>query len=261
MSQDMEDDMDESPLNPDEVARYARHIVLAEVGGSGQQRLKASRVLVIGAGGLGSPVLSYLAAAGVGLLGVADDDVVSLSNLQRQILHDTGHVGMAKTESAARALERLNPHTRVVSHPVRINADNAVDILTAYDLVVDGSDNFETRYLLADTAEALAIPLVTAAVGRFDGSVTVLAPYDVDEAGRPNPRYRDLFPEAPPPGLVPSCAEAGVIGALTGVIGTLQAMEVIKLITGAGTPLIGRLLLYDGLGASFQTVRYSRKAG
>jgi molybdopterin/thiamine biosynthesis adenylyltransferase len=209
--------------------------------------------------GSGSPVLSYLAAAGVGLLGVADDDVVSLSNLQRQILHDTGHVGMAKTESAARALERLNPHTRVVSHPVRINADNAVDILTAYDLVVDGSDNFETRYLLADTCEALKIPLVTAAVGRFDGSVTVLTPYEKNAEGKLCPGYRDLFPEPPPPGLVPSCAEAGVVGALTGVIGTLQAMEVIKLITGAGEPLVGRLLLYDGLAASFQTIRYGRK--
>lgn len=251
--------MDETHLSPDEVARYARHIVLAEIGGAGQQRLKRARVLVLGAGGLGSPVLSYLAAAGVGLLGVVDDDVVSLSNLQRQILHDTAHVGMAKTDSAARALKRLNPNTRVVTHETRLTPDNAVDILTAYDMVVDGSDNFETRYLLADTCEALKIPLVTAAVGRFDGSVTVLTPYEVTAEGRPCPGYRDLFPEAPPPGLVPSCAEAGVIGALTGVIGTLQAMEVIKLITGAGEPLIGRLLLYDGLAASFQTIRYGRK--
>ena len=251
--------MDEPHLSPDEVARYARHIVLAEIGGSGQQQLKAARVLVVGAGGLGSPVLSYLAAAGVGLLGVVDDDVVSLSNLQRQILHDTENVGLAKVESAARALKRLNPHTRVVTHETRLTQENAVDILTAYDMVVDGSDNFETRYLLADTAEALEIPLVTAAVGRFDGSVTVLTPYETAADGKLCPRYRDLFPEAPPPGLVPGCAEAGVIGALTGVIGTLQAMEVIKLIAGAGEPLIGRLLLYDGLAASFQTVRYSRK--
>jgi len=251
--------LDSSHLNPDEVARYARHIVLKEIGGAGQQALKAARVLVVGAGGLGSPVLSYLAAAGVGLLGVIDDDQVSLSNLQRQILHDTAMIGMAKTESAARALKRLNPHTRVVTHETRLKADNAVDILTAYDMVVDGSDNFETRYLLADTTEALRIPLVTAAVGRFDGSVTVLTPYDSDSDGRPCPRYRDLFPEAPPPGLVPSCAEAGVVGALTGVIGTLEAMEAIKLITGAGEPLIGRLLLYDGLAASFRTVRYGRK--
>jgi molybdopterin/thiamine biosynthesis adenylyltransferase len=251
--------MDSSHLDPDEVARYARHIVLAEIGGAGQQRLKAARVLVIGAGGLGSPVLSYLAAAGVGLLGVIDDDEVSLSNLQRQILHDTANVGMAKTESAARSLARLNPHTRVVTHETRLTADNAVDVLTAYDMVVDGSDNFDTRYLLADTCEALKIPLVTAAVGRFDGSVTVLTPYEKNAEGKLCPGYRDLFPEPPPPGLVPSCAEAGVVGALTGVIGTLQAMEVIKLITGAGEPLVGRLLLYDGLAASFQTIRYGRK--
>ena len=251
--------MDSSHLNSDEVARYARHIVLAEIGGAGQQRLKAARVLVIGAGGLGSPVLSYLAAAGVGLLGVIDDDTVSLSNLQRQILHDTANVGMAKTESAERALKRLNPHTRVVTHEMRLTPDNAVDVLTGYDMVVDGSDNFDTRYLLADTCEALKIPLVTAAVGRFDGSVTVLTPYETKADGKLCPGYRDLFPEAPPPGLVPSCAEAGVVGALTGVIGTLQAMEVIKLITGAGEPLVGRLLLYDGLAASFQTIRYGRK--
>lgn len=253
--------MDEPYLNEEEVARYARHIVLKEIGGAGQARLKAARVLVVGAGGLGSPVLSYLAAAGVGLLGVVDDDTVSLSNLQRQILHDTGNVGLPKTESAARALHRLNPHTRVVTHEARLTAENAVDLLTAYDMVVDGSDNFETRYLLADTAETLKIPLVTAAVGRFDGSVTVLTPYVHGEQGRQCPGYRDLFPEAPPPGMVPGCAEAGVVGALTGVIGTLQAMEVIKLITGAGEPLIGRLLLYDGLDASFQTVRYGRKSG
>lgn len=246
-------------LDASELERYARHIVLSEIGGPGQQRLKAAQVLVVGAGGLGSPVLSYLAAAGIGMLGVADDDIVSLSNLQRQILHDTAHVGMAKTASAARALNRLNPHVRVIEHETRLTADNVIDILTAYDLVVDGSDSFETRYLLADAAETLQIPLVTAAVGRFDGSVTVLTPYEQDSDGRLLPRFRDLFPEPPPPGLVPSCAEAGVIGALTGVIGTLQAMEVIKLITGAGEPLIGRLLLYDGLAARFDTIRYRRK--
>lgn len=248
-----------SNFSSEELERYARHIVLGEIGGAGQQRLKSARVLVIGAGGLGSPVLSYLAAAGVGVLGIADDDEVSLSNLQRQILHDTANVGMAKTKSAARAIARLNPNVRTVEHQLRLSAENAIDILTSYDLVVDGSDNFDTRYLLADAAESCQIPLVTAAVGRFDGSVTVLMPYASDAEGRLQPRLRDLFPAAPPPGTVPSCAEAGVMGALTGVVGTLQAMEVIKLITGAGEPLVGRLLLYDGLSARFETVHYQRK--
>jgi molybdopterin-synthase adenylyltransferase len=247
-------------LEADEIERYARHIVLREIGGPGQAKLKAARVVVVGAGGLGSPVLAYLAAAGVGLIGIADDDHVSLSNLQRQIVHDTDAVGEPKTKSAARAIGRINPHVRVVSHDERITAANAVDILTGYDLVVDGSDSFETRHLVAETAERCGIPMVMAAVGRFDGSVTVLAPHLEDEEGNANPRLADLFPEAPPPGAVPSCAEAGIIGALTGVVGTLQAMEAIKLITGAGTPLIGRLLLYDGLNARFDTIRYRRKA-
>ena len=247
------------PLEADEIERYARHIVLREIGGPGQAKLKSARVLVVGAGGLGSPVLAYLAAAGVGLIGIADDDTVSLSNLQRQIVHDTDAVGEPKTASAARAITRINPHVRTVSHDERITAANALDLMTAYDLVVDGSDSFETRHLLAETAERCGIPMVMAAVGRFDGSVTVLAPHLNDAEGEPNPRLTDLFPEAPPPGAVPSCAEAGIIGALTGVIGTLQAMEAIKLITGAGTPLIGRLLLYDGLEARFDTIRYRRK--
>jgi molybdopterin-synthase adenylyltransferase len=249
------------PLEADEIERYARHIVLREIGGPGQAKLKAARVLVVGAGGLGSPVLAYLAAAGVGLIGIADDDTVSLSNLQRQIVHDTDAVGEAKTRSAARAIRRINPHVRTVSHDERITAANALDLMTAYDLVVDGSDSFETRTVLADAAEQCEIPMVMAAVGRFDGSVTVLAPHLNDAEGNPNPRLTDLFPEPPPPGAVPSCAEAGIVGALTGVIGTLQAMEVIKLITGAGAPLIGRLLLYDGLEARFDTIRYRRKRG
>lgn len=247
------------PLEGDEIERYARHIVLREIGGPGQAKLKAARVLVVGAGGLGSPVLAYLAAAGVGLIGIADDDRVSLSNLQRQIIHDTDAVGETKTQSAARSIGRINPHVRAVSHDERINAENAVDLMTGYDLVVDGSDSFETRHLLAEAAEQCGIPMVMAAVGRFDGSVTVLAPHLTDSEGNANPRLSDLFPEAPPPGAVPSCAEAGIVGALTGVIGTLQAMEVIKLITGAGNPLIGRLLLYDGLEARFDTIRYRRR--
>lgn len=246
-------------LESAEIERYARHIVLREIGGPGQAKLKAARVLVIGAGGLGSPVLAYLAAAGIGLLGIVDDDTVSLSNLQRQIVHDTGHIGLEKTESAAIALRRINPHVRVVRHDVRLTAENAVDLLTGYDLVIDGSDNFETRFVLAEAAERCRIAMVMAAVGRFDGSVTVLAPHLNDAEGNPNPRLTDLFPAAPPPGTVPSCAEAGIVGALTGVIGTLQAMEAIKMITGAGEPLIGRLLLYDGLSARFETIRYRRK--
>ncbi len=248
--------MNNEALEPAELERYARHIVLAEIGGPGQQKLKRARVLIIGAGGLGSPVLQYLAAAGVGTLGVVDDDTVSQSNLQRQLVHDTDAVGMAKTASAAKALERINPHTQLCCHNVRLVADNAKAILSNYDIVVDGSDNFATRYLLADLCGEEKKPLVSAAVGRFDGSITVLMPFATNENGQPNPSYRDLFPEPPPDGLVPTCAEAGVIGALTGVIGTLQAMEVIKLITGIGTPLIGRLLLYDALAARFETINY-----
>lgn len=248
------------PLSEDEIERYARHIVLPEIGGPGQQKLKRARVLVIGAGGLGAPVLAYLTAAGVGTLGIVDDDTVSLSNLQRQVIHDTGAIGMAKTDSAAATLKRLNPNVTVELHKVRLTEENAADLVAAYDLTIDGSDNFTTRYLVADACEAAKRPLVHAAVGRFDGTLTVLIPHETGADGRQNPSYRDLFPEPPPPGLVPSCAEAGVIGALTGVIGTLQAMEAIKVITGIGEPLVGRLLIYDALGARFDTVKYRRRA-
>ena len=244
------------PLSPEELERYARHIVLPEVGGPGQQKLKRARVLVVGAGGLGAPVLSYLAAAGIGTLGIVDDDVVSLSNLQRQIVHETGNVGAAKVDSAEAAIRRINPHVTVEKHALRLAAENAEALVAAYDVVVDGSDNFDTRYAVADACAAAGRPLVTGAVGRFDGSVTVLKPFETGPEGRRNPSYRDLFPEPPPPDLVPSCAEAGVLGALVGVIGTLQAMEVIKLVAGIGEPLVGRLLMYDGLGAGFDTVRY-----
>ncbi|MGE6739605.1 molybdopterin-synthase adenylyltransferase MoeB [Allorhizobium pseudoryzae] len=246
-------------LTPDEIERYKRHILLPEVGGEGQQRLKAARVLVIGAGGLGAPVLQYLAAAGVGTLGIADDDRVSLSNLQRQVIHDSGTLNDLKTQSAADAIARLNPHVRVVRFEERFDASFAASHLKRFDLLIDGSDNFDTRYAAADAAEAAEIPLVTGAVGRFDGTVTVLAPYETDEDGVLNPTYRDLFPIKPPQGLLPNCAEAGVIGALTGVIGTLMAMEAIKVITGIGEPLVGRLLSYDSLGASFNTIRYRRR--
>ncbi|WP_454748482.1 molybdopterin-synthase adenylyltransferase MoeB [Ciceribacter selenitireducens] len=247
------------PLSPDEISRYHRHILLPEIGGQGQQKLKAARVMVIGAGGLGAPTLIYLAAAGVGTLGIADDDRVSLSNLQRQVIHDSGTIGEEKTESAARAIARLNPHVRVKRFEQRFDEAFAASHLAGFDLLIDGSDNFDTRYAAADAAEARQVPLVTGAVGRFDGSLTVLKPYEDNAQGEPNPRYRDLFPEAPPAGLVPACAEAGIVGALTGVIGTLMAMEAIKLITGVGDPLIGRLLLYDALSARFDTIRYRRR--
>ena len=250
--------MNATPLSPEELERYARHIVLPEIGGPGQQKLKRARVLVIGAGGLGAPVLQYLAAAGVGTLGIVDDDTVSLSNLQRQVIHDTAAVGSPKLDSARNAIERINPNVGVELHARRLDADNAGGLVSAYDIVADGSDNFDTRYAVADACAIEKRPLVHAAVGRFDGSLTVLKPFETDSDGQQNPSYRDLFPEPPPAGLVPSCAEAGVLGALTGVIGTLQALEVIKLITGIGEPLVGRLMLYDALGARFDTIRYRR---
>jgi len=248
--------MDTPALSQSELQRYARHIVLPEIGGPGQQALKKARVLVIGAGGLGSPVLQYLAAAGVGTLGIVDDDTVSLSNLQRQIIHTTNSVGRPKTESAGDAITGLNPHVTVEAHAVRLSPDNAARLIGGYDVTVDGSDNFTTRYLAADTCAQEKKPLVSAAVGRFDGSLTVLKPYENNAEGKANPSYRDLFPAPPPDGLVPSCAEAGIVGALTGILGTLQAMEVIKLVCGIGEPLVGRLLLYDALAARFETIRY-----
>ena len=246
------------PLSSEELQRYARHIVLPEIGGAGQQKLKNARVLVIGAGGLGAPILQYLAAAGVGTLGIVDDDAISLSNLQRQVIHDTAAVGSSKLESARTAIARINPHVSVELHAMRIDPATAPGLVAQYDLVADGSDNFETRYAVADACEKERRPLVHAAIGRFDGSVTVLKPFETGPDGRLLPSYRDLFPEPPPAGLVPSCAEAGVLGALPGVIGTLQALETIKLITGIGEPLIGRLLLFDALGARFDTISYGR---
>src|SRR5262249_52942444 len=197
-------------LNDDEIERYARHLVLREVGGPGQALLKRARVLVIGAGGLGAPVLLYLAAAGVGTLGVVDDDAVSLSNLQRQVIHATGDVGLAKVESAKEAVARLNPHVTMEPHGVRPTAANALGIVSGYDLVVDGSDNFATRYLVSDACYFAKKPLVTAAVGTFDGTLTTIRAHENALDGTPNPTYRCLFPEPPPPGTVPACAEAGV---------------------------------------------------
>ncbi len=246
-------------LTDEELERYARHIILPEIGGPGQQKLKAARVLVVGAGGLGAPVLHYLAAAGTGTLGIVDDDRVSLSNLQRQVIHDTANVGLEKVESARTAIERINPHVRVETHPLRLDAGNAADLIAGYDLVIDCTDNFATRYVLADAAALVRRPLISGAIGRFDGTLTVLMPYENGADGTPNPSYRDLFPAPPPPEAVPTCAEAGVLGVLPGVIGSLQAMEAIKLITGIGEPLVGRLLLYNALSARFDTVRYRAK--
>jgi molybdopterin/thiamine biosynthesis adenylyltransferase len=246
-------------LTTPELERYARQIVLPEIGGPGQQKLKRSRILLIGAGGIGSPAALYLAAAGIGTLGLVDDDAVSPSNLQRQILFAAADVGRAKIDAAAERLNALNDGVKIERHHRRIDGANGLDLVRSYDLVIDGSDNFDTRYAAADAAEAAKIPLVTGAVGRFDGSLTVLKPYETGKNDVLNPGYRDLFPEKPPEGLIPACAETGVVGALTGVIGTLMAMEVIKLVTGIGDPLVGRLMLYDSLSARFDIIKYKRR--
>jgi len=248
-------------MNDEQLLRYSRQILLPEFGIEAQERLLGARVLIVGAGGLGSPVALYLAAAGVGTLGIVENDTVSLSNLQRQVIHDTASVGRSKLDSARETIARINPHVAVEAHALRLTPGNAAGIIEAYDVVVDGSDNFDTRYAVADACAAVGRPLVHAAVGRFDGSLTVLKPHETGADGRRNPSYRDLFPEPPPAGLVPSCAQAGVLGALTGVLGTLQALEAVKLITGIGEPLVGRLLLYDALGARFDTIRYGPSPG
>ena len=243
-------------FSPEETRRYARHLALKGIGGQGQQRLKAARVLVIGAGGLGSPVITYLAAAGVGTLGVVDDDRVAVSNLQRQIIHTTLSINQPKTASAAAFVGNLNPHVSYISHPVRLDPANAGTQLAGYDLVVDGSDSFATRLAVADAAEAAEIPLVSGAVSMFDGQVTVFMPYLMRSDERPNPAIRELYPETPDEADLPSCEANGVLGPLAGVIGTLMAMEAIKLITRIGEPLVGRLLLYDGRGCRFTELSY-----
>lgn len=235
-------------LSPDETRRYARHLVLRDVGGVGQQKLKAARVAVIGAGGLGSPVIAYLAAAGVGTIGVIDDDTVSLSNLQRQIVHRTEDAGIGKAASAARFVAAINPHVTIVPHDMRLEASNAPALLGGYEMVIDGTDNFDSRRVAAEAAAALGLPLVSGAVSMWDGQVTVFLP-----GGR---RFADLYPVTPDVEDVPSCEAVGVLGAVTGVIGTLMAMEAIKLITGTGEPLAGRLLLYDGRAARFTELEF-----
>jgi molybdopterin-synthase adenylyltransferase len=243
-------------LSDEELERYARHIVLREVGGPGQAALGRARVLVIGAGGLGAPVLLYLAAAGIGTLGIIDDDVVTLSNLQRQVIHATPDIGMPKVESAAATIRRLNPHVAVELYGERLAAANALDLIRRYDIVADGSDNFATRYLVSDACYFAKKPLVTAALGTFDATLTTIRAHERGTSGKPNPTYRCLFPEPPPPGTVPACAEAGVLGALAGVIGSMMALEVIREIAGFGENLVGRLVMIDARAMRFETLRY-----
>jgi adenylyltransferase/sulfurtransferase len=237
-----------------ELRRYSRHILLAEVGAVGQARLRAASVLVVGAGGLGSPLALYLAAAGVGRIGLIDHDALELSNLQRQIAHTTARIGRNKAESAAETLAALNPEVRVEVHARRLDADAAEELIPRYDIVCDGTDNFATRFLLGDACHLLGRPLVSAAVLRFEGQLAVFEPH----RGAPFPCHRCLHPEPPPEGLVPTCSEAGVLGAVTGVLGTLQATEVLKRIIGVGETLAGRLLLWDALDMRFRDVRLRR---
>ena len=242
-------------LTDAQLERYARHIVLKEIGGPGQKKLLKSRVLVIGAGGLGAPCLMYLAAAGVGTIGVIDADTVSLSNLQRQIVHDTDNVGMLKVESAAKRLARMNPDVHVIAHRERLTAENAEVIIRDYDIVADGCDNFDTRFIVNDACHNVKRTLVSGAVGPFEGQLSTFKSFELDDDGVPYPNYRDFVPEAPPAGMLPACEEAGVLGALTGVIGSMMALEVIKEIVGAGTSLAGRLLIYDALDTRVRTIR------
>jgi molybdopterin/thiamine biosynthesis adenylyltransferase/rhodanese-related sulfurtransferase len=235
-------------LSPDEVARFSRHLILPEVGMEGQKRLKASSVLCVGTGGLGSPLLLYLAAAGVGRLGIVDFDVVDASNLQRQVIHGTSWVGKPKIESARHRILEINPHCQVELYNTALTSENALEIFASYDVICDGTDNFPTRYLVNDACVLLDKPNVYGSIFRFEGQATVF-----NHQGGPN--YRDLFPEPPPPGLVPSCAEGGVVGVLPGIIGVIQATEAVKIITGIGTTLSGRLLLFDALRMSFRELK------
>jgi sulfur-carrier protein adenylyltransferase/sulfurtransferase len=238
-------------LTPDEIHRYSRHLVLPEVGVEGQRRLKHARVLLVGAGGLGSPNALYLAAAGVGRLGIVEFDVVDVTNLQRQVLHGTKDVGRSKLDSARERIQDVNPHVEVVAHEARLTSENALEIIGGYDLVVDGTDNFATRYLVNDACVLLGKPNVYGSIFRFEGQSTVFCTQD-------GPCYRCLYPEPPPPGLVPSCAEGGVLGILPGLVGLVQATEAVKLITGIGETLAGRLLLVDALAMSFRTMKLRR---
>jgi len=246
------------PFSAEELSRYHRHLIIPGFGLEGQQKLKVARVLVVGAGGLGSPLLMYLAAAGVGHIGIADFDVVEDSNLQRQVLFGEADLGLLKVEAAKRRLESLNPHIRITLHPEKLSAQNALHIIAAYDVVADGSDNFPTRYLVNDACVLLGKTNVYAAVSRFEGQVSVFN-YP-DEQGNPGPNYRDLHPVPPPPGLVPDCAEGGVLGVLPGIIGSLQALEVVKIVAGIGEVLNGRLFIFDGLHFETRTFNIRKRA-
>lgn len=235
-------------FDEEQVLRYSRHIILPHIGGTGQRKLLEAKVLCIGAGGLGSPVAMYLAAAGVGTLGILDFDRVDLTNLQRQLLHDTDDVGRPKVDSAAERVAGINPGVRVIKHDTVLSSANAFDVLGGYDVIVDGTDNFPVRYLVNDAAQMLGKPVVYGSIYQFDGQASVFMP------GPGTPCYRCLFPEPPPPGTVPSCAEGGVFGVLPGIVGSIQATEAIKLVTGVGDPLVGRLLLFDALAMEFTTV-------
>lgn len=243
-------------FDADEVERYARHLVLRDIGGPGQARLKQARVLVVGAGGLGAPLVQYLAASGVGTIGVVDDDLVSLSNLQRQVLFATADVGRRKVDAAADAVARLNPHVALIPLHQRIDASNARDLVDDYDVVVEGSDSFDTRYAVSDACFYARKPLVMGALGMFDGSVTTIRAHETGADGLPNPTWRCLFPQQPPPDLIPTCAQAGVLGAVTGVVGSLMAVEVIRAITGFGESLVGRLLTFDAMRMRFRDLAY-----
>jgi adenylyltransferase/sulfurtransferase len=241
-----------------QLQRYARHIILPEVGGAGQERLLGARVLVVGAGGLGAPLLLYLAAAGVGTLGVVDDDTVDLSNLQRQVIHATARIGMPKVESAREAVAAVNPDVKLVAHKVRLDASNVFDLIAGYDVVADGSDNFATRFLLNDACHLAGRTLVSAAMLRFEGQISTFKSCLNRTRDTDYPCYRCLYREPPPPGMVPSCSEAGILGALAGVVGSLQTTEVLKEVLGIGESLAGQLVLYDALSATFRKIRIPR---
>jgi sulfur-carrier protein adenylyltransferase/sulfurtransferase len=239
-------------LTNDEIRRYSRHLILPEVGLSGQKKIRAASVLCIGAGGLGSPIAMYLAAAGIGKLGILDFDLVDFSNLQRQIIHSTDDVGRPKTKSAEETIKSINPHVEVVTHNTRISSENALDLIRPYDIVVDGTDNFPTRYLTNDACVLLNKPNVYGSIFRFEGQASVFAPH------LGGPCYRCLYPEPPPPGMVPSCAEGGVLGVLPGIVGTIQATEILKLALGRGSSLVGRLLLFNALDMKFRELKLRR---